>query len=101
MLMPSSTATDELRERNLRFFTTPALWPLWPLWPLVRRRPDQEDEMGLLFDALGFSQRPGYSATVFLSNMFLAPYYEDEFLALPKEVYDTPEEVFLAGWRVD
>jgi hypothetical protein len=94
-------STDELRRRNLLFFTTPALWSLWPLLPLVRRRPGQEEELGLLFDALGRSNLTGFSATVFLSNLFLSPESQAEFLAMPKEVYDTPEEMFEAGWRVD
>jgi hypothetical protein len=38
---------------------------------------------------------------VFLCNLFLLPRTLEEFIALPKEVYDTPEEVYDAGWRVD
>jgi len=44
---------------------------------------------------------PGFSATVVLSNLFLLPRTLDEFLALPRETFDTPEEVFDAGWCVD
>ena len=29
------------------------------------------------------------------------PTTEDEFLALPKETFDTPEEIGAAGWVVD
>ena len=43
----------------------------------------------------------GYSATVFLSNLFCLPDKEEEILALPHEAFDTPEEVFEAHWRVD
>ena len=47
------------------------------------------------------SGRTGYSATVFLVNLFCVPGDEGELLALPKEVHDTPEEVYESGWRVD
>jgi hypothetical protein len=93
--------TEEVRQRNLRFFTTPALWSHWPLLPLVRRRADGEQDLGVLYDALGHSNLPGFSATVWLSNLFLLPATEAELLASPREVYDTADELFLAGWRVD
>jgi hypothetical protein len=67
----------------------------------MRRRPGQEMECGLLYDAKTQSGLLGYSATVFVCNLFLLPRTLEEFLALPKEVYDTPDEVFDAGWRVD
>ncbi len=89
------------RRRDLYFFTHPAEWQFWPLLPVVRRRDGAEEELGLLFDARGACNLLGHSDTVFLSNLFLAPARLDEFLALPKEVYDTPDEVADAGWRVD
>ena len=49
----------------------------------------------------GTSGPYGFSATVFLTNLFLLPKTLDEFLALPKEVFDTAEEVGAAGWVVD
>jgi hypothetical protein len=55
----------------------------------------------VVFDALGACQLAGYSATVFLTNLFLMPPSLDDFLALPHETFDTPEEVFAAGWIVD
>jgi hypothetical protein len=87
-------------DRQLLFITTPALWPTWPFLPLVRRTRG-EQELGLLFDALGTSGRTGYSATVFAANLFLLPSTFEEFLALPKEVFDTTEELLAAHWRVD
>jgi hypothetical protein len=80
---------------------TPALWPAWPYLALVRRRPGREEELGALYDALGASGLTGFSATVFICNIYLLPTREAEFLALPKEVYDTAEEVARAGWAVD
>lgn len=47
------------------------------------------------------ARRAGFSATVVLTNLFLMPATEEEFFALPKEVFDTPEEVAAAGWRID
>ena len=89
------------RQRNLIIMTEPRRWPAWPFLPLMRRRPGQEEECGVLFDALRVQGLTGYSATVFLINIFLLPPQVDQFLSLPREVYDTAEEVFEAGWRVD
>jgi hypothetical protein len=98
---PPSPVTQAARPRNLLFFYNPRLWPQWPFLPVVRRRPDSEEEHGVLYDARGVSGRLGYSATVFLSNYFLLPTTEDEFLALPKEVFDSAEEIADAAWSVD
>jgi len=87
-------------DRQLLFITTPALWPTWPFLPLVRRTRGKM-ELGLLFDALGTSGRTGFSATVFACNLHLLPPTFEEFLALPKEVFDTTEELLAARWRVD
>ena len=88
------------RARVLVFLTRPSLWPAWPYLPVVRRRRGVE-ELGVLFDFRGTSGRTGYSATVFVTNLFLAPADELELLLLPREVYDTPEELADAGWDVD
>ncbi len=96
-----SSAAERERDRNLLFFTRPVLWPTWPFLPLMRRRTGQEEECGLLYDALHVSGNTGYSATVLLCNLFFAPSAEDELLALPRETYDTPEEMYDAQWRVD
>ena len=91
----SDSATARQRLRNLTFFRHPSLWPAWPFLPLVRRRP------GLLLDAVGAFGLYGLSATVVLGNLFLLPETLDAFLALPRESFDTPEEVADAGWCVD
>jgi hypothetical protein len=96
-----SPAEETTRQRNLQFFTTPRLWLAWPFLPLVRRKPGEKEEYGLLFDAKGFTGQLGLSASVFLSNLFMMPATLDDFLNLPKETFDLPEEVFAAGWRVD
>jgi hypothetical protein len=88
--------------RDLLFFTTPRLWQHWPLLPVVRYREGAtEPELGVLYDLGGACGLYGYSCTVFLTNLFLLPEGLDAFLALPKEVYDTFEEVAQAGWVVD
>ena len=99
--MSTTTRIDGDRIRNLLFFSTPALWERWPFLPLVRRHPDKEEECGLLCDVLGLTGTTGYSATVIACNLFLVPPDLDDLLALPKEVFDLPEEVYSAGWRVD
>jgi hypothetical protein len=89
------------RQRNLLYLSTPSLWPAWPFLPLMRRKHGQEEECGLLFDLLGLTGKTGASATVYLCNLFFVPPRLEDFLALPREVYDTPEEIYAAGWRVD
>ena len=101
-MTPTEAPAQAARRRNLLFFTTPRLWPHWPVLPVVRRRLNQlEPELGVLYDAAGCSGRPGYSATVFLSNWFCLPATEARLLALPREVHDTPEELADASWSVD
>jgi len=98
--MPTIAADEALRERNLLFLATPRLWPDWPFLPLIRRTP-QGEVLGLLYDCLGLDGRAGFSTTVFACNLFLLPPTEAEFLSLPKEVFDTAEAVYSAGWRID
>ena len=86
--------------RHVLFVSTPALWPAWPFLPVVRRTRGPE-ELGVLFDARGACGLTGYSATVFRCNLFARPATLAQLLALPKEVYDTAEELIRAGWRVD
>lgn len=88
------------RERALLFLTHPRLWPAWPYLPVVRRRAVRE-ELGVVFDFRGTTGRTGYSAAVFLTNLFLAPSDERLLLLLPREVHDTADEVVAAGWDVD
>jgi len=79
----------------------PHLWPAWPFLPLVRRHDNGDFDCGLLYDFCGTSGRTGYRATVFVANLLFAPRTEEGLLALPREVFDTAEEVVAAGWRVD
>jgi hypothetical protein len=95
--IPSPT----VRARNMLFFAQPDLWPSWPFLPLVKRLADQPELCGVLFDAMGCAQLPGYSSTVFMTNLFLMPRQIDEFLGLAKEMFDTREELADAGWCVD
>lgn len=87
------------RERTLLFLASPALWPAWPFLPVVRRTRGRE-ELGVLFDsrAAGLT---GYSATVFITNLFTLPPDLSAFLALPHETFDGAEEVADSGWLVD
>jgi hypothetical protein len=87
--------------RDLLYFRTPVLWPVWPFPPLIRRHPDGREDLGVLFDFMGTGGPCGYSATVFLTILYFVPVTLEEFLALPKEVFDTPEEMAAAGWVVD
>ena len=89
------------RARSLHFMAHPQLWPFWPYLPVVRRSEGVDEELGVLFDALGTCSVPGYSATVFLTNLFDLPTPWSAWLALAKEVFDETEEIVNAGWSVD
>ena len=54
-----------------------------------------------MYDALHAGGRAGFSAAVFLCNLFELPPSATEFLAMPRRVYDTAEELLADGWRVD
>jgi hypothetical protein len=99
VIVPATQKPGDLT-RHLLFVSTPALWPAYPILPVVRRTRGRE-ELGVLLDVLGVCGRTGFRATVFLCNVFDLPRTLDAFLALPKEVFDTAEELIQAGWRVD
>jgi hypothetical protein len=91
----------DARARTLYFLERHDRWPHWPFLPVVRRRLGRDAELGLVFDALNACDLAGYSATVFLTNLFLLPATLPQFLALPRETFDSAEELTQAGWRVD
>jgi hypothetical protein len=98
--MATATLRPGEYARHLLLVITPALWPAWPFLPLVRRTPGGS-ELGVLFDARGAAGLTGYSATVFRTCLFTLPGTVGQLLALPREVYDTAEELLGAGWRAD
>jgi hypothetical protein len=86
------------RLRDLRVIRDPRLWSCWPFLPVVRRGKDgTEQQLGVLYDAVATCGRYGFSATVFLTNMFILPGTEEKFFALPRLVYDTAEEIIADG----
>jgi hypothetical protein len=87
------------QRRTVWFIGTPALWPAWPFLPLVRRS-NGHLELGVMIDSrsLGLT---GRSATVFLTNLLELPATLNEFLGLPRETFDTAEEIAASGWLVD
>jgi hypothetical protein len=87
--------------RDLLFVSSPDLWDTWPFLPLIRHRSDGELDYGVMYDFTHTSGRTGYQVTVFLENLFLVPDTEEALLQLPKEVFDTFDELLNAGWRVD
>ena len=97
--MTATKPPDSLARHRL-VMAAPGAWPVWPFLPVVRRT-DGEEELGVLFDAMGSLRLPGHSATVWFTNLFTLPQSLPDLLALPKEVFDTVEEMTAAGWRVD
>src|SRR5262245_32815748 len=89
---------DLARQRLLP--TNPSLWPCWPFLPLVRRGEGGE-ELGVMFDARTVCGLMGFSATVLITNLFLMPHNLAEILTLPREVFDTTDELLAANWRID
>lgn len=98
--------TDSRREspgalaRQRLILTSPDLWPCWPFLPVVRNTPTGQ-ELGVLFDARTVLGLMGFSATVLRTNLFFLPRTLAEILTLPREVFDTTEELLDRGWRVD
>lgn len=99
--MTKNLAARRERLRHVLFMTNPALWSTYPFLPVVRRTTDGEQECGVMFDAKGLYDLYGFGSTVFITNLFTLPRTLSEFLALPRCVFDTADEVFDAGWRVD
>ena len=85
--------------RHALFVGTPGLWPAWPFLPVVRRRKGFE-ELGVVFDSRS-AGLTGLGSTVFICNLFDLPPDLSAFLALPKETFDSAEELVEAGWEVD
>jgi hypothetical protein len=54
-----------------------------------------------MFDFAGTTGRTGFGSAVFLANLFEVPLSERALLTLPREVYDSADEVADAGWAVD
>src|SRR5262245_30229354 len=96
----SALVSRRERERNLLNLSSPRLWPAYPFLPVVRRTAAGE-ECGLLMDLAGLYGLYGFGSTVFLVNLYDLPGTLAGFLALPRRVFDTADEVFDSGWRVD
>jgi hypothetical protein len=98
-MTPTQLAARRERERHLLYLSSPHLWPVYPFLPVIRCA--GELAFGLLCDVKGVYGLYGYGSTVFLTNLNVLPQTLPEFLALPKRVFDSSEEVYAAGWRVD
>jgi hypothetical protein len=100
--MNSPLSGHRQRQRDLVLLRTPSLWSSWPFLPVVRWLPDgQGRQLGVLYDASHHCRRYGYSATVFVCNIFTLPQTQEQFFALPRFVYDTVEEMIDDGWTTD
>lgn len=99
--MPRTPETGCARSRTLAYLSQPDRWQFWPFLALVRRPPGGDEELGVVYDALRAGGLTGFSATVFFTNLFSLPERIEDFLNLPHETHDTPEELVGAGWLVD
>lgn len=100
MWVTSMILTSQQR-RAVEIVGLPQDWPDWPVLPMVRGDPNHDPDLGVLIDLFHDRGVVGYSSTVFICNLFRVPKRLTTILKLPKEVYDLPEEVILAGWRPD
>jgi hypothetical protein len=98
--MSGNVPIPSLRARSVFYIARPGLWPAWPYLPVVRRTRGRE-ELGVMVDFQGTTGRTGFGSAVFLANLFEVPLSERALLALPREVYDSADEVAEAGWAVD
>jgi len=95
-------APRPVRARDLMVMRDPQLWSKWPFLPVIRPPlAHAEPQLGVLYDARAVSGTYGYTATVFLVNLYLLPDTEAELFAAPKRVYDTIDELVADGWAVD
>jgi hypothetical protein len=98
----TNTPRHPVRPHDLVVMRNPQLWSKWPFLPVVRPASNGgEMELGILYDARQVSGTYGFSATVFLVNLYLLPDTETELFAVPKCVYDSIDELVADGWTVD
>ena len=95
------TTRTRLEEITLFLLANPQHWTHWPVLPMKRLKPGGELLLGLVFDTRRM-ELPGFSSTVFLCNLLELPDMSVvEHHELPREVFDSSEELVDAGWRVD
>jgi hypothetical protein len=95
------TREDPDRAAHLALLADPSRWPAYPFLPLIRPRPRGDADVGILVDALGAFGWPGFRATAFLDPLLDLPATPAGLRALPRETFDTLDELYAAGWRVD
>lgn len=99
--MTTTRTRSDIAALTLKVIARPNLWIMWPMLP-VTRQTGAGLEIGTLLDtrAMGLT---GYSSTVFNVNVYDLPDGVTfcDVTALPKEVYDSAEEVVVAGWIID
>src|SRR4051812_22007198 len=87
--------------RDLLILGHPELWPRWPFLPVVRRPPGAAAEYGVVVDLYHLAGLTGFGAAVFRTNLFTLPPTLAGLVAMPRETFDTVEELAAAGWVVD
>jgi len=90
------------RAQQLAIMADPKKWGRRFL--ALSRRPagGGSPELAVMCDVRAYGGPTGFSATAFKCNLFMLPQSLAEMLRdVPREVFDTPEEMYAAGWRVD
>ena len=81
----------EYKDRDLAMMKDPNCWPCWPFLPFTRDVPGKEREAGFIYDC-------DAKHTVFKGNIFDLP---ANIMTLPQEKFESFEELYEAGWRVN
>jgi hypothetical protein len=94
--MKKKKKTPITEQEAARVMGLPQKWPSWPYLPLTRGR-----QVGVMIDFFHWKnwEITGYGATAFLVPFFMLPDTPAETVELPKEVFDTVEEMIESGWR--
>lgn len=84
---------EDLRAMELRFMKSPDEWPRWPILPLQKIGTPRE--YGFLL------AQEGFLTTLFRANFFALTPGWDPGKHEPKEIFESIEALYEAGWRVD
>jgi len=80
-------------ERDVSMIKDPNMWPRWPALPM-KKLLGRQIKCGYIID-------DGKKPDIIIGSIFDIPRDPILLKALPREEYDSAEEVSADGWRVD